>query len=72
MTMADAVPDWELSLLADQAVRENYTAAQRAGHAVLYAYDRGVLPIDARYLADTLRVVLAVMDAPLTGKADHG
>jgi urease accessory protein UreF len=62
----EPLPDWEREFLENQEARENYTAALRAGHAILDAYDRGQLPIDARYLADTLRMVLAVMDYPLT------
>jgi hypothetical protein len=30
-----------------------------AARAILNAYDRGVLPISAQYLADTLRMLLA-------------
>jgi hypothetical protein len=37
-------------------------AVLRAGRAVLDAYERGVLPVDARYLADTLRMVLDTVD----------
>ena len=65
MDDTEPLADWECDILDKQTDLESYTAALRAGRAVIAAYDRGVLPIDARYLADTLRMVLAVMDAPL-------
>lgn len=36
-------------------------AALRTAEAILGAYDRGILDISARYLADTLKVLLAAL-----------
>jgi hypothetical protein len=67
--MADtgALPDWERDLLEKQAAERGRDAAVRAGRAILDAYGRGILPIDARYLADTLRMVLDAVDAVKSG-----
>ena len=63
--MADAVPDWESPLMVEDADRSCRDTALRTGQAILDAYDRGVLPIDdARYLAETLRMVLAAITPP--------
>ena len=62
--MADAVPDWESPLMVEDADLSCRDTALRTGQAILDAYDRGVLPIDARYLAETLRMVLAAMALP--------
>ena len=63
MVNVGPLPDWERELLEKQAAEQSRGAALRAGRAVLDAYGRGVLPIDARYLADTLRMVLDAVDA---------
>lgn len=49
---------------------DGHDAALRAARAVLDAYDRGVLPIDAPYLADTLRMVLDAAEKRPTASQD--
>ena len=67
--MAEIVPDWERELLEKETARKAHAAALRAAEDVLCAYELGALgTIEGRYLADTLRMVLAATRA----FPDHG
>ena len=59
--MADSLPNWERELLDKQAAEQCCEAALQAADAILRAYDHGILLMNARYLADTLRMVLGAI-----------
>jgi hypothetical protein len=69
MAEAESLAAWECEVLEKQAAEEGRDAALRTARAILDAYERGILPIGARYLADTLRMVLAAVDAAHPVKA---
>jgi hypothetical protein len=58
--MADTEPlaGWEREVADKQAASVRADSALQTGRAILDAYDRAILHIDARYLAETLRMVL--------------
>jgi hypothetical protein len=58
----DSIPDWERDIIQRAAGRENAAAAVHAATAVLNAFDRGILEFSARYMADTLRMLLVALE----------
>lgn len=62
MADEERLPEWERGLLDEQMAKQRRAAALRAGRAVLNAYQLGMSPISARYLADTLLLVLHATD----------
>jgi hypothetical protein len=64
VSAAEPVPPWEQEVIARERQDAAVGAAVRAARAILDAHDRAILEFTPAYLADTLRMVLGVLDDP--------